>query len=636
MSLRSVSLALLVFGIGVAGAQTPPVDEKGLTVTTDAPPVHDATVGTLAGAAGTEGGAATYRIPIVVPPGRAGMEPSLALTYNSRGGDGVMGLGWSISGLSSIHRCPQTLEQDGQALGVNYTASDRLCLDGQRLVNVSGTYGAIGAQYRTEIDSYARITQTGGDLTSSTACFRVEQKDGRILHYGAVTNGSPLPSSCAASTANARVMPSGAAATLSWLVEKIEDRASNNQLYSYSDFGNGEILPSIISYTGYGAAAGDRSVTFAYQARSAAAANLTDVASSSYLAGGLTMQTKALLSVTTRVGTSAVRMVKPVYAASAYSGRMLVDSVQECAGLTMPCHPATQFESTSNESGAASGRYHLSTTTQLFLPAQLGRPVPVPDDAESAVRSPSDILSGEITGVTKQLRVIGDVDGDGARETAVGLIDASNQRHDYLVQFAPDRSVRQAVEIPRVLCYTWDCYGDFAGDGRAAVIVLPRNASETTLWFGVWALDRGAVVPAGTNPFQLFGSNIPFTYQSGPPSEMDPAGSASLHSADLNGDGLMDVLIEQATDSCGPPDSLGRKVGIFAYINNTQANPVTHSIDASHLPHFVLPSAPLYCLVRTVVSGTVLTANEHIDHVSDFDGNGLPDVFIADSSALNS
>src|SRR5690348_8270809 len=68
---------------GSGGVTLPPLPGP----VTDMAPIHDATTGTLAGQAGTNGGAATYHVPIVVPPGRAGMQPSLSLDYNSRSGD---------------------------------------------------------------------------------------------------------------------------------------------------------------------------------------------------------------------------------------------------------------------------------------------------------------------------------------------------------------------------------------------------------------------------------------------------------------------------------------------------------------------------------------------------------------------
>ena len=95
----------------------------------------------------TPSGAASYTVPIAVPPGTAGMAPSLALSYNSQGGNGLLGMGWSLSGLSAITRCPKTLIQDGVKSGVNYTTTDSLCLDGQRLVAIVGAYGASGTEY---------------------------------------------------------------------------------------------------------------------------------------------------------------------------------------------------------------------------------------------------------------------------------------------------------------------------------------------------------------------------------------------------------------------------------------------------------------------------------------------------------
>ncbi len=78
-------------------------------------------------------GAAQISIPLWVPPGRRGLQPSLALSYSSRAGNGPLGAGWSLSGVSAITACRRTPSADG-AYGGRYP--DRLCLDGQRLVEI--------------------------------------------------------------------------------------------------------------------------------------------------------------------------------------------------------------------------------------------------------------------------------------------------------------------------------------------------------------------------------------------------------------------------------------------------------------------------------------------------------------------
>ena len=82
----------------------------------------------------SDSGKANYVIPIEVPPGRAGLQPSLSLVYSSTRANGVMGIGWSIGGLSTISRCPKTVAQDGVAEPVQLDEDDAFCLDGQRLI----------------------------------------------------------------------------------------------------------------------------------------------------------------------------------------------------------------------------------------------------------------------------------------------------------------------------------------------------------------------------------------------------------------------------------------------------------------------------------------------------------------------
>jgi hypothetical protein len=65
----------------------------------------------------------------------------LSLTYNSGAGNGLVGVGWNLSGLGIISRCPKTVAQDGVTQGVQLTAADEYCLDGNRLRKVFGTQG---------------------------------------------------------------------------------------------------------------------------------------------------------------------------------------------------------------------------------------------------------------------------------------------------------------------------------------------------------------------------------------------------------------------------------------------------------------------------------------------------------------
>src|SRR5262249_12611038 len=60
----------------------------------------------------TSDGAGSYSIPLWVSPGRAGIQPELTLEYNSRSGNGPLGVGWALQGLSQITRCRRTFPQD--------------------------------------------------------------------------------------------------------------------------------------------------------------------------------------------------------------------------------------------------------------------------------------------------------------------------------------------------------------------------------------------------------------------------------------------------------------------------------------------------------------------------------------------
>src|SRR5688572_21493367 len=103
----------------------------------------------------TRTGAFGYRIPIWAPPGPRGIQPNLAVVYDSTAGENraltgtsspdavALGPGWTLSGLSIIHRCSRTAAQDAPTMpaGPFFNASDAYCIDGQRLRLTGGSYG---------------------------------------------------------------------------------------------------------------------------------------------------------------------------------------------------------------------------------------------------------------------------------------------------------------------------------------------------------------------------------------------------------------------------------------------------------------------------------------------------------------
>lgn len=134
-----------------------------------------------------------YELPIEVPPGRAGMQPNLALVYSSNGENGPLGMGWSISGLQTIQACarPYASPAPGgrhQAHPIEFTADDALCWNNRRLVEIASN--ADTKEYRTEEDIFAKIEAhvTDGAIDS----FSVHTKSGRTLDFSNAIGGETL------------------------------------------------------------------------------------------------------------------------------------------------------------------------------------------------------------------------------------------------------------------------------------------------------------------------------------------------------------------------------------------------------------------------------------------------------------
>jgi RHS repeat-associated protein len=181
-------------------------------------------------------GAATYSVPITVSPGTAGMKPSISVAYNSQVGNGLLGFGWNLSGLSAITRVPSTLYNDDLVDGVDLDENDRFALDGNRLIMISGTtYGGNGVEYRTETETYAVIKSYDTDADNSPEYFKVWTKEGVEIEYGSSTGS------------NSRFL-AGTKAVF-WYIDKITDPNGNYMTYTYYNSGSEFYIKEIL-YTG--------------------------------------------------------------------------------------------------------------------------------------------------------------------------------------------------------------------------------------------------------------------------------------------------------------------------------------------------------------------------------------------------
>ncbi len=391
-----------VFLLRVQATNAGGTTERSVLVAVSAPPSPDlvavptstVNVGTIAGAfAVTDSGAAAYTIPIQIPPGTAGMQPSLAFSYSSQGGNGTLGIGWSLTGLSAVTRCPKTLAQDGVKNGINYDTNannDAFCLDGERLVQVAtktdtSECGTSCIEYRTERDAFSRVYRFDDPITVvGPLRFRVYTKSGQVLDYGSrfllASLGWAERQDCRPTPAN----PTGICQPIDranvakmWLLDRVSDRVGNRMDIDYegdvifgpspgvaltSDqavaaFPPTEPRVSEIRYTLNASGKTYQRVKFAYSQRLG-----SDQHRAYDQGGGESLLSRKLDTVQTYTGASAtaptgtlVKEYRLAYGYGSYSGRMRLNSIQECDGSSNLCLPATSFDWTDTTSPGFNG-----------------------------------------------------------------------------------------------------------------------------------------------------------------------------------------------------------------------------------------------------------------------------------------
>ncbi|MFV8782931.1 RHS repeat-associated core domain-containing protein [Microbulbifer sp. SA54] len=427
-----------------------------------------------------ESGAATYQIPLSLPAGTAGVVPELSLNYSSQNGNGLVGHGWALGGISAITRCRQTLGQDGKARPITWSSEDRFCLDGQRLLVVDGEYGAPGSLYRTEIDSFALVKAHQGSA-GHPEFFTVERKDGSISYYGSAEDAKQDTGK----------------GTLGWAISTLEDSARNRVEFFYESTGGQKIREIRYAYSDL---SGDRqssnygaSVVFEYEDR-------TDYISG-YTAGEFMQTSQRLLEINIRNNNTEVRRYELEYLDYSADNLSRLERIRQCVGAL--CQPDTVFDWRLPLPGsfAATPADIVTLSTQRDRASVGTRPADINGDGQMDLiwLEPDwyDDGSGEIAFQTFKY-VLAEKDGFGIERT---------------VYREGDNTYRP---------YEWQMV-DFNADGRADLVTYLQDDEH-------WGVVLSTPAADGN------------WYLQGFPRHLTELTNRHAKFADINGDGLVDYV----------------------------------------------------------------------------------------------
>lgn len=456
------------------------------------------TVSTPSSGSASANGAFNYAIPFRLPPGTTGVAPKLGIGYSTRAGNGIAGVGWNLSGLSLIMRCPRTAAVDGVFGGVNLDANDRLCLDGQRLVLYSGEYGAQGAVYFKEQFDGSRITQiaplttaappkslraisykTSGGTRRAMSSEMTPRQDGAAVVFRVQTQGGESMDYIASDISGPNRM---------WLLSRVVDVRGNYWGVTYDrNSDTGEYRVTSIDYTGNDlmvpAAAPYNRVEFAYEPR--------PDPSYSYLVGNRISNEYRLTVVTTFASGVPVTRYTMGYDSSPATYRSRLVSVEECgytASATWNCLQPATFAYAGDPPGDFYGSHWVGHGGLYW------------DDACGCYKN----------------NLLGDFDGDGKTDMA-GWVRDTDQWH---ITLSRAGNFEGQIWIGPGGGVDNFAVGDFNGDGKADILAYNGNP------VGYWhvALSTGT---SFDNQAWMNGHG---------------GGSANNFLGDFNGDGRTDIM----------------------------------------------------------------------------------------------
>lgn len=254
-------------------------------------------------------GTFTSSIPLELPPGTGGVAPKLALSFSSVSGNGMVGSGWSLSGLATISRV-----SDGR--GIRYDGQDRYISPHGRLFKLEGK-GYYLAENHNLVRYYAE-----GECGDGPCAWRVRHPDGSEQLFGA-TEDSRIE---ARLETKKKVRKPGAVRV--WALNAKQDRFGNAYYVSYVEYPEtGDYYPDTITYTAGNGADSFKTVEFGYGVAPDDEPKLRPDAWAKYQQNALVHQRFLLRWVSVKVGGELLKRYKLAYDVSTFSRLSRLTSV---------------------------------------------------------------------------------------------------------------------------------------------------------------------------------------------------------------------------------------------------------------------------------------------------------------------
>ena len=434
-------------------------------------------------------GAANINVAIEVPPGRKGMAPNLALSYNSNRQNGWIGVGWDIK-TSFIQR--------NTKWGLDYSGTDFVTDGNRELVERVGDWGTnyYGHKIEGAFTKYFYDSSTGGWVATT--------KDGTKHYYGTTFD------SATSDYTSRQDDPDDSTRIFKWMIDKVEDTNGNYLTYTYEK-DQGEIYLKRIDYTGSSFGLSPTNyVEFHYDD------TRTD-ASAMYTTHFSVTTAWRLITIEVASSENIVRAYKLEYDAdpdtagpqySGSTGRSILYKVQQYGSDTVL-----------DGSGAVSSGTPLSSGTTFKIPL-----------ANNSFSAQTNWYNNNHLAWLETIKT-GDFDGDGKSDL---LYHWGTSTRGWLVMLSNGNSFAgPGWSDDRLFGESWNRYwetlnvGDFNGDGKSDIVYFAHDyITNNPEWRVLLSNGIGFDAPVNwhtlTNSFSL----------------------ESVRVTDFNGDGKSDILFQ--------------------------------------------------------------------------------------------